>query len=657
MAASWSRLRDVPHLDALALGCLVALAVVAPWIGTKPVYLLDWVVGPGTPVLPRPAFGLDGGITANLPRLVGAALLERLLGGVGTWLLVALAFPLAAVSLARLASFAGIGRAGRLCGALLYCVNPWVLDRVAVGHLGLLLGYALFPAFVLVVLRDGFTSWRPAVKAGLLLALLMGLSLHLVWIALPVMALNWLAQDRSWRGVRGSGVALACAGLCSAYLLVGPLAAGRTHDVPGSADLVAYQSTGDGLVELLANLVSLQGFWRPLPGEPARLIPAWPLICAGLLLVAVRGYASVTPSPGRASLVSRVVGLAGVAGLVLALGARGPLGDVFRAAYDHLPGFRVMREPQKFLALVALAYALGFGWGTDRLLRGLEAWHRRMGALALGALLLAFSPGLFWGVGGSIKPSAIPASWGQADRAMGDRDHTVLVLPWHLYLSFPFSQGRVIANPAPEVFDRLVVSGDVAELPGVPEQATSDRSAAVQKLIERGPGADISAELRALRVEYVALLRGGDWPSYSWLDAEPGLTKVLGAPDLDVWKATNVAQTDCELRHTKVHEYRANCTGKELVLEEPYDPGWRVNGHSGTRTSGGLTQFRVDPGPVTVSYEGAGRARVLLVISLAGVLILSTVLALPWRSLAVLPRSRSAVPRARGKSPASPRGS
>lgn len=626
------------HRDALGaglLGALVALAVVLPWVDGNPLFLLDWVIGPQTPVLPRPAFGLDGGVTANLPRFIAAASLERLLGTTATWLPVAMAFPLAAVSFARLAAYAGTSRAGQLAGALLYCVNPWVLDRVAVGHVGLLLGYALLPAFVLVVMRDAGSSGRSAVKSGLLLALLMGLSLHLVWIALPVMGLRWLLGLRSWRGLGWNVLALGCAGLCSSYLLIGAVASGRTHALPGTADLSAYQTAGGSLPGVVGNVLSLQGFWRLLPGEPARLVPAWPLICVALLVVVSAGYAGTAGRGRRAKATGQVVALSGLVGLALALGARGPLGDAFRALYDHLPGFKLMREPQKFVMLLALAYALGFGWGAERLLSGLSRWRRGGGALVLGLLLLSFSPGLFWGVGGSVATSQLPASWAVADRAMGESRRSALVLPWHLYMSYPFTEGRVIASPVPAVFAHPVVTGDVAELPGVPEQDTTARSEAVMRLLERGPTTDITADLQALRVEFVVLLKGGDWPSYSWLEGEPGLTRLLTTRDLDLWRVTEQTASDCDVRHTRSDQYRANCTGTELILEEPYDAGWRVNGLSGTETSAGLTQFRVEPGEVTVSYEGSGKARALLWLSLGVFAFLSMSLAVATRSLAV----------------------
>jgi hypothetical protein len=294
-----------------------------------------------------------------------------------------------------------------------------------------------------------------------------------------------------------------------------------------------------------------------------------------------------------------------------------------------------MREPQKFEMLLALAYALGFGWGADRMLQGVRSWHRLAGSVALGVLLLSFSPGLFWGIGGSVKPSPLPASWVTAERAMGDAEDTVLVLPWHLYLNFPFSQGRVIANPAPQVFPQRIISGDVAELPGVPEQDTNGRSDAVLRLIERGPRTDITENLRALRVDFVVLLRGGDWPSYSWVESQSGLTRVLRTPDLDLWRVTRPAETQCDVRHTSSDRYHANCTGTDLVLPEPYDPGWRVNGRSGTETSAGLTQFRVDPGALTVSYAGSGKAKALLLLSVASFLVLASSLAVRGRSLAV----------------------
>ena len=97
---------------------------------------------------------------------------------------------------------------------------------------------------------------------------------------------------------------------------------------------------------------------------------------------------------------------AGVAGYFLALGDQGPTGGLFRLAYDHVPGFVMMREPDKFAVLAALAYACGFGWG----LAWLTTRARQQAArLALPALAIALPLASRIGAATDRTPSS--SSW------------------------------------------------------------------------------------------------------------------------------------------------------------------------------------------------------------------------------------------------------
>jgi hypothetical protein len=103
-------------------------------------------------------------------------------------------------------------------------------------------------------------------------------------------------------------------------------------------------SQADPRVGLLVNVAGLCGFLRPAPTEPKNLFSAWPAVRAALVLIVAVGYVAVLRDAAR-----RRDGLAmlaaGVAGYLVALGSQGPTGGLFRLAYEHGPGFFMMREP------------------------------------------------------------------------------------------------------------------------------------------------------------------------------------------------------------------------------------------------------------------------------------------------------------------------
>jgi len=133
----------------LLLGVVLAALVCYPFAGGR-LLLLDFVSGPHQPLLPATAFGLDG-LDGGVPLAIGFGLLDRLLGQTGSVVPAAIFFPLATTGAARLLRTAVLP--ARLGAGLFYAVNPFVFDRLYVGQLGVLLGYALLP-FAVAALID-----------------------------------------------------------------------------------------------------------------------------------------------------------------------------------------------------------------------------------------------------------------------------------------------------------------------------------------------------------------------------------------------------------------------------------------------------------------------------------------------------------------------
>jgi hypothetical protein len=320
----------------------------------------------------------------------------------------------------------------------------------------------------------------------------------------------------------------------------------------------------------------------------------------------------------------------GVVGYFAALGDQGPTGTLFRWAYYHVPFFDIMREPQKFLMLTVLAYAYFFGYGVERLLGG---WSplRAAGALALAMVLpLSYTATIFDGLSGQISLVNTPASWLAANQLMGPGEGEVLFLPWHLYLSFPFT-GRVIANPAPSSFSRPVIYGDNVEAGGESTESTSPRSAYIEGLLSRGPDiTNFGSQLVPLGVQYVLLSETVDWSSYSWLARQPDLRLVYQEGGLEVWRNTayhGIASGGRAVTRLSSVAYSvAPGPTATVSVDVPYEKGWRFDGRpvgesrQGTVVfSAGRTGGRLVFGPwpdVRLSYWVSGLTAAVLALSL-----------------------------------------
>ena len=349
--------------------------------------------------------------------------LVRNLGGAGTWIPFVAVFPLAAWGVSRLVG--GSNRA-RVAAATFYCVNPFVFQRIYVGHLALLLGYALLPfavASALDFMRSG--SWLLPTPA-LWWAVLTALSPHFAWIYAIVLVAAWLTFQPARLTTLGRLVAVGATFLVlSVYILLPTTQTQLPVGTRTASDLATYATTGDPHLGLFANVLGLYGFWRLGPGPqlPKDVVSGWPFLLLALLFVAAVGATARLrrrQDPGddggvhtRTRRTATTLLIAGIAGYFLALGAQGPTGPLFRWAYFHVPFFAVMREPQKFLMLTALALAVFFGWGVERLVGSVRRTRldlRTVGAAGLAVLLpLAYTPTIFDGLAGQIGLSQLAA--------------------------------------------------------------------------------------------------------------------------------------------------------------------------------------------------------------------------------------------------------
>ncbi len=559
----------------LALGLLIGIAVCVPFFGGGRLFLLDWSIGPTTPIVSINTLGLYGGLTSGVVGSMLTGILNWALGAASTWVLYLLFFPVAFLGISKLA---GGSYASRISAGVLYTLNPFVFNRFFVGHIDLLIGYALLPFAVLAALRLEEAVWRYALRVSLWWAGLTAITPHFAWIyGVAVIVVAIVAASKGALRDSAARLVLTIASffVMSMYLLL-PHLATTLATQNGQSSLVLYQSSGDPRFGLFANVAGLYGFWRLGPGPtlPKNLISGWPFLFVAILLVVATGAwvalrrtssgDQVSPSEVNAAATSaddlafdgRDVGpddsarltfvatsllAVGVVGYFLALGSQGPTGGLFRWSYVHVPFFAIMREPQKFLMLLALAYAVFFGWGIShvaKLATSAKGSRAAAAALMLGvALPIGYTPTMFNGLSAQIAPSQVPSAYQRANALMGTGPGNVLALPWHLYLSYPFTGNRVVANLTTSLFSRNVISGDNVEAGGIETQSTSLESRYLSALYSRGTSLQhFGALIAPLGIRYVVLSKTVDWPAYLWLARQSDLKPILNTASLEVWK-------------------------------------------------------------------------------------------------------------------------
>lgn len=515
---------------------------------------LDAVFGPRGDAMAR-LLGTRETLAGHLVWKLPTEALGALIGADHAILLLVLLpiLPLAGLGAHRLAG--GRGAAAYLAGTL-YALNAFVYARLVAGQIYLLWGYALLPFFVhaWLALLDKPTTRRLGV-ASALLGLVLAAQAHVFILALMAAGALALAHGgrRPWAPLARLGIASAFALLLNAFwilpLLLHPTSAVGAISTADYETFAPHAWTGHGLP---LELLTLHGFWRDgVPYAEASLGAAW--LVPGLLLVAlgVFGLALGIAAP-RTRRTTLALAAAGAAGLLLALSTAQPPASPLSLWRWELPLAAAFRDGQKFIVLLALAYA----WGAALALRGLATLARRLPArwatqaaaagvvLALAVPVVVAAP-LVNDLEGMVEPTQYPESWADADAAMqasGKPGH-LLVLPWHHYLDLPWlaqSQPR-IAIPAEVYFSRHVMAGDNIEIEGQPTQSSDPRSAYLEALLAdlallhgnpRGV-TQLGNLLAPLGVSHVLLLKTADWERYAnVLAQQEDLRLVLERDDL-----------------------------------------------------------------------------------------------------------------------------
>jgi hypothetical protein len=485
---------------------VAGLVLLGPGMGSGPLLNLDLVAPPELRVPPG-IWGLGPALTQRVPLGALEAWVGALIGGPQAVKLLIVASVAAA--------FAGMERLARPASplvrygaALVYAVGPFTATRVAVGHLNLLWAIAVLPWILPTVLRPSRSVRRTLIALAVL-----GLGGTAAGVlGLLVTAIGLACEERRRVGTV-AGVAVVAS---LPWLLPNLVVLGLGASV-GARDAFATDADGPlGLARLLAG----GGFWVPANQVGGRGVGA---VLAGVAITAaaVAGR-RMLPAPTRRAAVATAV-----VGLVLSAASSVP---GLRAAWDAAAASSVgapLREGQRFLVLWLVVALPAAAHGADRLARAVPprlALTASAIPLALGLVLAAPAA---WGAGGALEPRTLPPGWVGAAKVVADEPGTTLVLPWHLYYTASFADGRNILNPGPDVLGGDTISSYDPEIGGGQEQLdTRPREAAdvLEGYRQGEPGAERLADLG---VRWVFVPLEYDWSvSGQALADDPGLRAV-----------------------------------------------------------------------------------------------------------------------------------
>lgn len=466
---------------------VLALLVVGPLLAPGYLLLRDAVSTPRS-YLSDTALGLTSAPRAT-PQDFAVALASHLVdGGVVVKILLVLGLWLAGWGAARLVAVAlpCAGASGQFVGTTVAIWNPYVAERLLQGHWSLLVGYGCLPwvAAAMLTLRTtaaslfgfcGLAFW--IALAGLTpTGLLLAATVALVCVAAP-----GTGRPRRWCAAAALGAALLAA---LPWLTASVMGSSLTaHTAANRLGVEAFAPRAEPGLGTLASLASLGGIWNgdAVPGSRTTLFAVFSAVV--LLGVVAAGLPTAIRRPAAVPLLV----LAVVSVLVPAALATEPGLQLLSAVVDALPGFGVLRDGQKWVALAVPGYVLAGAGAVVTLRRWLRLSGTAAPALVCCLTLLLALPDLAWGVFGKVAPVRYPRGWTAVAATIDAQPGAVAVLPAGTMRLFPWSGPAPVLDPLPRWVRADVLSTGDLVISGTTIAGEGAHARAVQGLLLSGP--------------------------------------------------------------------------------------------------------------------------------------------------------------------------
>ncbi|NYF99603.1 hypothetical protein [Janibacter cremeus] len=526
-----SRLRPVTVGG--GVGLVLGILVLGPALAPGYTLHYDLVFVPDLPLSAR-TLGTDGTVPRAVPNDLLVALASLVLPGWVVQKLVLLgSFVLGGAGAGRLATT----RMGAVATATWWSWNPWVGERLGIGHWGYLVGFALLPWVLAAAARLRSSGKGVAALVATLTASALAGSTPGVIATILAAVVVLLPGGPGRPRPRHLAIVVGTALLANASWWY-PFLRSASHaaDPDGAR---AFAAAGDTPFGALGSLALGGGLWHEGTWFVERT--TWPVAAGALLAVLALLLLCLGRRHWWADPLSRGATVGGVLGLVLAgLGAL-PAGHLLlEAVVTTVPGGGILRDGQKFAALWVLLLAVA----TARVVDRIRVQRLPVVLLAVAvAWPVATLPTLAWGHSGTWGSVSWPDEFETVTDRLSTSTESVAVFPWSTYRRYDWNDDRVVLDPWNRLLPQRVVTDDRLALRGEPTVAGEGPSAAAVTA-SLAAGTDLADVLRQEGVRWVVVQTDQPAPARSVPDlpGEPALvTGDLEVHDLGRSNATTTS--------------------------------------------------------------------------------------------------------------------
>lgn len=544
---------------ALIYYTILALAIFLPLLRPGYILTLDNVWSPHQNYIVD--YLLGNGIGGQFPFLVILQFIELILPSWVTQKIILFSVFLIAGISAHISAPSRSVYGKYFCGTL-YAVNPFVYSRFLAGHLYILLAYAFVPLAITSFQEflDDNTKWKKPLLWNTVISIFsMHILLIVLLIQLCIFVFAIVDEKEGRKNLIRSTVHLGLFYLAVNMFWILPVFSSVFQESTAlnqisTIDLSAFTSSSTISGNILISIAMMYGFWRGGYAYPFHFAPKWVFVILfiGILFLAIHGFLSNTKKPLHKGLI-----LSGIISFILACGISYPyFAPIFENLFNHLFIFKGMRDSQKFVGALVLVYSFLGSLGVDQIFKSFKCNNRiklipekkqKIYSLILAFFIIlvpiAYSFTIFNGFYGQVEPRDYPSEWYEANEFLSNDtdDFDVLFFPWHMYMSFGWSERR-IANPAGIFFEKPTITKQYADVGGVQTQSSNPIQHYIGYLVNHKNEINNFGELIVpLNTKYVILAKDVDYHLYDFLYKQKDLEVVMENEKLVIFE--NVYQT------------------------------------------------------------------------------------------------------------------
>ncbi len=428
-------------------------------------------------------------------------------------------------------------------------INPFVYDRTMYGQVGVVIAYGflmLGTGFLFNILFNKKNIIKNIIISSLFFGLSIAFALHFIFfsalILLSFLILFIINKTLDKKTLIISSLLILFVIILFNFSIISGLFNKNNSSINfvdnsiTTKDLQAFATSGKYGFGAFYNVLSMSGFWGKDQFRYTDLTKnsfIWNFSFVIVFCLFIYGFIKSFKyfKEKNIKYASYIFGSVFLLALILAIGIKAPIvKNISEFLFNYLPFYKGLRESQKWVSALNIAYIIFISIGIEKLLeyKTLKNKYNKIAFLLFVSFIFILrAPLMLFAFNNQIELKNYPKDWYDVDKIISDESgckYNTLFLPWHMYMNFKFINEKnitrgVVANPAHNFFKCNTIVGTNMEWGGIYDNSGDPMGNDILNNFLKKNGIGAKDVLDRYNIKYVILAKEVDYNNYLSLQA------------------------------------------------------------------------------------------------------------------------------------------